>query len=310
MADAESLIRSLRDARARTLAIVSDLTDEQLMGPKLRIVNPLRWEIAHVAWFQERWLHRRLRRREPLHPEIDSLYDSTAVNHDTRWDLPLFPRDKTLRYMQDVLDRTVESLSKSELDRRAQYFHLLVLYHEDMHDEAFTYTRQTLTYPAPRFEPAARPTKSDGRISGDASIRGGTLLMGGTPPMDFVFDNEKWGHPVEVKPFRMAKAATTCGELAAFTEDRGYERRELWSPAGWAWREKEDARHPVYWRRGPCSWEIRSFNKWEPLRERLPVIHVNWFEAEAYCQWARRRLPTEAEWELAAGGFEKRTYPW
>jgi len=308
--EAVDLIRSLQDARARTLAVVSDLSDEQLMGPRLRIVNPLRWEIAHVAWFQERWVHRHLRRREPLHAGIDTLYDSTAVPHDTRWDLPLYPRDKTLRYMQDVLDRTVDALSKGELDRRSLYFHLLVLFHEDMHDEAFSYTRQTLNYPAPTFERAAPSPSPGGRVSGDASIRGGTLLLGGTPTMEFVFDNEKWAHPVEVRPFRIARAATTCGEFAAFIEDRGYERRELWSEAGLAWREKEGAKNPVYWRSAGRGWEVRSFDRWEPLRDRLPVIHVNWFEAEAYCRWAKRRLPTEAEWELAAGGLEKRTYPW
>jgi iron(II)-dependent oxidoreductase len=306
--DADRLAAALLDARARTLSLVEDLTDEQLLGPRLPIVNPLRWEIAHLAWFQERWVLRHLRRRPSIDPAVDALYDSTAVAHDTRWDLPLFSRERTLRYMEDVLDRTIEGLRSDPFDERSRYFHMLVLFHEDMHDEAFAYTRQTLGYPAPLSRAASAPPA--GRAAGDAFLRGGTLRMGGSPSMEFVFDNEKWEHPVEVRDFAMAKEMVTCGEFAAFVEDAGYRRVELWSPEGWAWREGARAEHPVYWRRTGTGWEARRFDRWEPLRERLPAIHVNWFEAEAYCRWANRRLPTEAEWEFAASGPEKRLYPW
>lgn len=306
--DSERIIAALRDARARTLSLVEDLTDEQLMGPRLRIVNPLRWEIAHVAWFQERWIHRHLRRRPPLDPSVDMLYDSTAVPHDARWDLPLFSRERTLRYMADVLDRTIEGLRNEPFDERTRYFHLLVLFHEDMHDEAFAYTRQTLGYPSPPLGTAT--VEAARRVSGDALIRGGTLRMGGTPSMPFVFDNEKWEHPVQVRDFAIAKTAVTCGEFAAFVEEGGYRRKKFWSREGWTWRNGAAAEHPVYWRRGAKGWDVRRFDRWEPLRERWPVLHVNWYEAEAYCRWAKRRLPTEAEWEFAASGPEKRLYPW
>jgi iron(II)-dependent oxidoreductase len=148
------LIEALRETRARTLELVNDLSDEQLIGPRLQIVNPLLWEIAHLAWFQEFWVLRHLAGQPPILTNGDELYDSARVAHDTRWDLPLPGREKTLAYMQRVLERAIDQagedagLADSE-GFNQDYFLNLVLLHEQMHDEAITYTRQTLSYPAP-----------------------------------------------------------------------------------------------------------------------------------------------------------------
>src|SRR5438093_12005506 len=112
---ARQLAEDLLDARTRTLELVADLTDEQLMGPRLHIVNPLRWEIGHLAWFQERWLLRHLRGEKSLRSDSDSLYDSFQVAHDTRWDLPLPTRAGTLAYMSGVLERVLERLHRLPL---------------------------------------------------------------------------------------------------------------------------------------------------------------------------------------------------
>ncbi len=339
----------LLDARRRTLDLVSDLDDAQLMGPRLDIVNPMLWEIGHVAWFQERWVLRHLRGREPLRSGSDALYDSGAVAHDTRWDLPLPSREGTLTYMREILDRVLEGLGGAgpePLPNRVAYFHLLALFHEDMHDEAFAYTRQTLGYPPPRLAAStasagANPWGSDGgsrraglsasglaqasrergsleaggpasgdprgegcsagRNAGDVELPGGDLLLGAAPDGAFVFDNEKWAHPVRLAPFAMARALTTQGDFLAFVEDGGYGRRELWSEAGWSWRERAGALQPVYWKHeGGGRWLRRHFDRWVPLEVHLPVLHVSWFEADAWCRWAGRRLPSEAEWEYAA----------
>src|SRR5881409_1319028 len=140
----------LQEVRARTLALIADLDDEQMIGPRLNIVNPLRWEIGHVAWFQEFWILRHLHGGAPMLAGGDSLYDSARVAHESRWDLPLPSKTETMNYMQGVLDQVLNLYSQkkdaSELSDDDTYFLSLVLLHEDMHAEAITYTRQTLGY--------------------------------------------------------------------------------------------------------------------------------------------------------------------
>ncbi|MGE0130462.1 MAG: selenoneine synthase SenA [Blastocatellales bacterium] len=333
------LAGELQEARARLLDLISDLDDEQMIGPRLAIVNPLRWEIAHVAFFQEFWLLRHLRGHTAIKPaehlDPDKLYDSARVAHGTRWDLPLPSKQATTAYTQRILDRVIEQVN-SGAARDASgfddaYFLELSLLHEDMHNEAITYTRQTLGYCAPQFaerESGGVGERESGGVGewesgrlGDTFIPGGVFKLGSEPDAGFVFDNEQWAHEVEVKPFSISRTAVTQSEFAEFVNDDGYRRREFWSDEGWNWRASVNALHPVYWRSaGGGKWERRVFDQWIPLEPMLPVIHANWHEAEAYCRWARRRLPTEAEWEMAAscepasGGSGiaeiKRRYPW
>jgi iron(II)-dependent oxidoreductase len=310
------------DARRRTLDLVAELSDEQLFGPRLPIVNPLHWEIGHVAWFQEKWVLRHALGENPIRSDADSLYDSSAIPHDVRWDLPLPSRSETLSYLAEVRDRILKVLQGAEVGEELRYFVLLGVFHEDMHDEAFTYTRQTHGYPAPRFGIAGDggAGKGGGPLPGDVEVPGGKFQLGATQGAAFVFDNEKWAHHVEVQPFAIARAATTQAEFAAFVEDGGYRRRELWSEDGWRWREAVGAEGPVYWRRAAGGgWLRRNFDTWVPLEPHHPVLHVNWYEATAYCRWAGRRLPTEVEWEVAAAGEpgpsgglseRKRRFPW
>jgi iron(II)-dependent oxidoreductase len=317
---AEWIADVVEDARARTVALVSDLLDEQWIGPQLAIVNPLRWEIGHVAWFQEKWVLRHVGGQPPLRPDVDSLYDSAAIPHDTRWDLPLPSREATLAYLREVRDRVLERLDRREPSPEEVYFILLSVFHEDMHTEAFTYTRQTLGYPGGEAsvvsgESAHSPLAGAGPLAGDVAVPGGRFVLGASPGEPFVFDNEKWAHDVEVAPFAIARAPVTQAEFAGFVEAGGYGRREFWSEEGWAWRESVGAEAPVYWRReAGGGWSRREFDRWVALEPHRPVLHVNWHEANAYCRWAGRRLPSEAEWEMAASWEprtgRKRRFPW
>src|SRR5215470_4253754 len=319
--DAE-LAAWVRDARQKTLEVVADLSDEQLMGPQLRIVNPLLWEIGHVTWFQEKWALRHAGGHAPIRADGDALYDSAAIAHDTRWSLPLPSRASTLAYMTAVRDRVLERIARRKLTEQERYFITLGVFHEDMHTEAFTYTRQTHGWSAPVFSGLKPPSSGEGGpLGGDVEIPGGRFLLGAVREEPFVFDNEKWAHPVEVCPFAIARAAVTQEEFLEFVEGKGYSQRKFWSEPGWGWRESAGAEHPAYWKHEAAGrWLRRNFDRWMPLEPHRPVLHVNWWEAEAYCKWAGRRLPTELEWEVAASAEpaisgnglaeRKRRFPW
>ena len=311
----------LQSARQRTLELIEGLSPEQLIGPKLPIVNPTQWEIGHVAWFYEHFILRREYGAAPLLERGDLLYDSIAVAHDTRWDLPLYSLPELKAYMAAVLDALLARLPSGLASERDSYLYRFTAFHEDMHDEAFTWSRQTLSYPTPHFAPdgpRALHIPVNGMLAGDAAIPGGTLRFGAERDTDFLFDNEKYAHDVVLPSFHMGRAAVTNREFAEFVEAGGYPTRALWDEDGWAWREKEAATHPVYWREDKSGgWQMRSFDRWLPLPEDAAVIHVNWYEANAYCRWAGRRLPSEAEWEFAAtmrpgagGKLVKARYPW
>src|SRR5262245_2276960 len=180
----------VEDARGRTLALVENLDDDALVGPRLAIVNPLGWEIGHIAWFAEKWVLRDGGGGSFV-DGADRLYDSSAVAHDTRWDLPLPGRAATLDYLRATREAVVTKIRRG-LDRRVRYFVMLAVFHEDMHGEAILYTHQTHGWksplPPPTFEAAA---------DGDLDIPACTHLLGARPGDGFVFDNEKWAHPID-----------------------------------------------------------------------------------------------------------------
>src|SRR5262249_53939662 len=160
------------------------------------------------------------------------------------------------------------------------FAHLAIL-HEDMHDEAFTYTRHTLGHPAPNFSAhlafEGRPgAGASGSAEGDAFVPGGTLRLGSERAAEpFVFDNEKWAHGGEVRPFRIAKRAVTQGELRDFTDDGGYRADALWSAPGRRWKRAAAAEHPAYWKKDDGAWLRREFDRWKAIEPNLPALHVS-----------------------------------
>ena len=278
LSDPAKLERDLLDSRGRALRVTGDLDGAQLLGPKLAVVNPPLWEIGHVSWFQERWCLR-LRADGTLGESIlagaDALYDSAAVAHETRWSLPLPDLKATRAYGEAVLERVRERMVREPESAALQYFVRLATYHEDMHAEAFHYTRQTLGYSEPDFEINVENFGKE-----DLEFTGSAFLLGATPSDGFVFDNEKWAHEVKIAPYRIARSLVTNAEYLAFVEQGGAA--------------------PRYWKTREGAWLERRFDRWLPLAPDQPVRHVSWNEVQAYCVWAKRRLPTEAEWECAS----------
>jgi iron(II)-dependent oxidoreductase len=275
------LREELLSAREHLRRVADDLSGERELGPKLAIVNPPRWELGHVGWFQEWWcLRGASENRASILPNADRLYNSATVAHATRWNLPLPSFSETLAYRDGVTERVIERLRKGEGEA---YFVRLAVRHEDMHAEAFHYTRQTLGYPAPDVETRAVAKPK----AGDVEFAGGVFRLGSSPEEGFVFDNEKWSHPVVLQRFRMARGCVTNAEYQEFVRAGG-------NP-------------PRYWRDG----ELRRFERWIPRLPDEPVMHVSWHDARAYCRFAGRRLPTEAEWEYAAlNGLEGTRNVW
>ena len=312
----EALTDALLDARRVELALLDDLTDTQMLGARAHFLEPPIWEMGHVGWFQEYWLLRRLDGAQPLQPGADDIYDSFNVSYTRRWDHRFPSCAATRAYITEVLRRSIARLESREPRDDEAYFYTLAAQHEDMHAENLTAILQTLGYARPAsLRPACAPPPVDHEFRPmDVAVPGGTFMLGADPDEPFVFDNEKWAHPVEVAPFCIAATPVTNAEFQAFVDDGGYRRRECWGRRGWDWRRRERAEHPLFWQQDGGRWFERRFELLVPLEPWHPVVHVNWYEAEAFCRWAGRRLPMEAEWELAAtldpATGRKRRFPW
>jgi gamma-glutamyl hercynylcysteine S-oxide synthase len=310
-------IRSaLERARAGTDAILKHVPDDELVVQVSPLASPLVWDFAHIAHFEELWLLRNLHGEKPVSGRHDEVYDAFEHERSRRSELPLLRPKAARAYAEDVRERVLEGLERTDLDApnallRKGFVFGLVVQHELQHQETLLQTLQLRTetaYPVPR---APRPDRAPSGPD-EIEVPGGAFTLGAVDE-PWAYDNELVAHEVELAPYRIDRTPVTNGAFAEFVEHRGYRSKRHWSPAGWEWREREDAKAPLYWARGKDGLERIRFGRREALPLDEPVQHVSWYEADAFARWAGKRLPTEAEWERAAGWDERRgkmRYPW
>jgi iron(II)-dependent oxidoreductase len=310
----------LSAARARTLELIELLTDDQLLRQHAPIMSPIVWDLGHIANYEEQWSLRALDPQAPLDPSLDRMYDPIANPRPMRKNLPLLGREDVLAYMQEVRLRVRRQLARATFDPSDPlvadgYVYKMIAQHEAQHTETILQTIQLIDgvvyEPSRRREPPGAVVPIDAEY---AVIPAGPFVMG-TDERSFAYDNERPAHVVELPRYRIALAPVTNAQYLAFVMDGGYRRREPWTDAGWLWLQAARVEHPAGWRRQPdASWAELCFGRLVPLAPDRPVIHVSWYEADAYARWAGRRLPTEAEWEKAAAwDLETRVarrYPW
>jgi ergothioneine biosynthesis protein EgtB len=307
---AAGLAGALRASREDTLATFEAL---RRALPSLDVpydpgLNPPLWELGHVGWFQEYWIARhpgrargaaadpQAARLQGVRADADALYDSGKVPHRARWSLPLPSPEHTLDDLARQLETTLALLATAGDDDDALYFFRLALFHEDMHHEAALYMAQALALPidAPRWRERPQPAGPLPRLR----LAAGPRRSGYDGP-GFAFDNELSGLVTPLDAFEIDARVVSWAEFLPFVEDGGYGQRALWSEDGWC-RAAAAPGQPRYLARRDGAWQARRFGAWRPLDPRLPACHLSFHEAEAWCRWAGRRLPTEPEWEAAA----------
>ena len=308
---AERCRRALAEARERTLALTEPVSEEHMDRVHDSLMSPLVWDLGHIAAFEDLWLCQRAGGLDPLRPELSQVYDAAETPRAERPDAHYLRRDDALEYLDRVRERALGVLDRVDLgpaprapSRRVTPEQLnaggfvwdMLIEHEHQHNETMLQTLQ-LAEPGV-YAPSRRPLPGATSSTGPATvpIEPGSFPMGddGT---GFAYDNERPRHAVELSAFRIDRTPVTNAAFRAFVDDGGYAARELWTEQGWRWRCRYEIERPLYWTPDGCE---RRFERVRPVDDAMPVMHVSWFEADAYARWRGVRLPTEAEWEKAA----------
>jgi len=278
-------LAALNDARDETLALVAHLDDEQLATAHSPIMSPLAWDLAHIAAYEDLWISHKHAGMALLRPDLAEIYDAFETPRSARGEIELLDPDQARRYMADVRQRTADALAR--VGAGDGTICEMVVRHELQHSETM---RQTMALAGllPQDEPPLRPVMGRDTHAGTSEwieVPAGPFELGAEPD-GFSYDNERPRHTVELGAFQIAGRPVTNGSWMRFVEGGGYERHEWWSDEGWAWKEQYDITHEGNVAAGDPD---------------APVCHVSWFEADAFARASGARLPSEAEWERAAG---------
>lgn len=320
LTDQESLreraLDALVTARERTALLTSCVEDPDLTAQHSPLMSPLVWDLAHIGNQEELWLLRAVAGREALRPEIDGLYDAFEHARSERPKLPLLPPAEARRYAAEVRGRALDILESSAFRgsrlTEAGFAFGMIAQHEQQHDETMLITHQLRKGPAALTAPDPAPVAPFTGPS-EVLVPGGPFVMG-TSTEPWALDNERPAHRRTVASFRIDTTPVTNGAYEAFIADGGYGDPRWWAPEGWDHIRTHGIEAPQFWRREGGQWLRRRFGVTEVVPPDEPVLHVCWYEADAYARWAGRRLPTEEEWEKAARhdpvSDRSTRYPW
>jgi iron(II)-dependent oxidoreductase len=305
-------LAALDEARERTLALIASVSDDDLERVHSTLMSPLVWDLGHIAAFEDLWVVHRFGERELLREDLADVYDAFETPRAGRGELPFLRPDEAREYLEHVRERTVEVIDGRGVGDGTVVE--LVLRHEQQHNETMLQTialAQLEGYELPRREPRAgvRGRSSTGLEL--VEVPGGSCTIGASE-VGFAYDNERPRHRTDVRGYLIGRTPITNATYLTFVEGGGYERREWWSDEGWSWKEDYDITRPQGWTADLRSeWRLAGL---EPLHPDRPVVHVSWFEADAFARAHGVRLPTETEWEKAATWDQEQhralTHPW
>jgi iron(II)-dependent oxidoreductase len=311
--------RRLMEARERTRFLLGPVSEEDLVAQHDPIMSPLIWDYGHIGNYEELWLLKRAHGKTLSERALYDMYDASLHPREERPSLDLLDWTSANRYLDAVRETVLVTLQTTDFNGddpllKDGFVYNMIVQHEAQHNETMLQTLQLMK--GAGYRPEARVELPAGGAGEEEMIPvpDGPFVMG-TDDKTWALDNERGAHVVRLPDFLIDKTPVTNRAFAKFVEDEGYQRSELWNPAGWDYVGQQGITAPKHWYQPePHSWWTERFGFDQPLNPDEPVVHVSWYEADAYARWAGKRLPTEQEWEKAASWDPdmgaKRLYPW